>query len=80
MGKMPEAAIAALKKARGRPRTIEKHHGFGTENQRKDWYGRLLGVKNTRGSKMLKLYYSGNILSRGQAIEAMCCECLRSRP
>ena len=76
MGKMPEKALEALKAARGRPRTIEKLHRFGTENQRSEWMGRLSGGKESRGLKLLKSYYAGNILTPKQAIAASCCECM----
>ena len=76
MGKMPEKCIEALKRSRGRPRKIIKLHEFGTENQRSEWLGRLDGVRATRGLKLLKRYYTGNILTRGEAIEATCCECM----
>ena len=76
MGKMPESCMEALRAARGRPRITEKHHGFGTENERKGWNERLSGVRASRGLKLLRAYYSGDILTRDEAIEALCCECM----
>jgi hypothetical protein len=77
---MPEKAIAALKSYRennrGRPKGVNKHHGFGTENQRKEWIGRLSCQKTARGLRLLKTYYLGNVLTPMQAIEAQCCCCL----
>jgi hypothetical protein len=53
-----------------------KTHEYGSPSQRNEWVARLGAPKASAGSKLLKRYYSGDILTPRQQCKAFCCECM----